>query len=255
MKHFKTLKTTFLILFCFNYCITTKTQISNTAGIKLSAKPVPEGILITFSHIPAETSRLFINIQYPNNPDSVHDIISSHSDLRGNSLEQVKQTKKVIFPFVQAGRKYKISAIFQNEKFEDISDWIHADRIADKGIYFDNNISLNLNDTNTGVTLSSEPIFSSDVTFAETKYNFAVTIIVSQTETEGSSIGVGSNHISGVEGLTWIFDPKMTRHLHKGEYLANGSYPAFVTARCNIIYNNITWSIEIAKTREFTYVK
>jgi hypothetical protein len=37
------------------------------------------------------------------------------------------------------------------------------------------------------------------------------------------------------------------------EYKKMDSYPAFITAYCKIIYDNIAWHVEIAKTPEFTF--
>ena len=262
MRYLKAFKTISVILglilglvLAVSGCTTNKNNVTGM-GISLAAEAVPEGIQLTFSHIPVETTRLFINIQYYNNTGelaSVYDIISSYADLRDGSLEQVKLTRKVIFPIVQAGQKYSIAVIFQNENFEDISDWIYADCIAGGGIYLNGDLTLVLNENNSGVSLSSEPVFSSNVIFDETKYNFSVTIMVYQTESEKGSIGVGSHHIPTINGLTWVFDPHMTKSLREGDYLNSGSYPAFVTARCNIIYDNIKWLVEIVKTPEFTY--
>jgi hypothetical protein len=235
-------------------CATGKNQAAN-AEIGLKAGAVPEGICLTFDNIPPETKRMFINIQYAVDEEmpSITNYVSSFSDLRDSSLAQVKQTGKVIFPVVEQGFKYHISVIFEGEDSKEISDWISTDCIADKGISLSNDLSLNLNEANTGVTLSSEPAFSSELFFDDVKYNFAVTIFQYQTETESGSIGVGSHHIDGIEGLTWTFDPAMTDDLRKEGHLESGSYPAYVTARCNIIYDNIKWSVEIAKTEEFVY--
>ena len=262
MQHFKGLRTISLILgfalvalnLLVSGCATSEKQVIN-AEIGLKAEAVSEGICLAFDNIPPETQRIFINIQYIINEETpgITNLVSSFSDIRDGSLAHVMQTGKVIFPVVDSGCKYLISVIFHGEDFKDISDWIQADCIADKGISLSNELYLNLNDANTSVTLSSEPVFSSEVMYDDVKYNFGVTIMQYQTETESGSIGVGSHHIDGVEGLTWTFDPPMTDSLKEGGYLESGSYPAYVTARCNIIYDNVRWSVEIAKTQEFTY--
>jgi hypothetical protein len=236
-----------LVLVTFG-CAKSENLVSDMTDIQLSAETVSEGILLTFSNIPSETSRLFVHVQsWDGNEDVsiVHDIIASHSDIRGSSLEQVKQAGNIILPIVQKGQKYRISAMFEDANNKELSDWIHTECIADNGIYFVNNISLNLNDSNTGVTLSSEPVFSSAVVFDVKKYSFDVNIRVS----ENGSMSVGTM----VEGQTWLFEPEMTDGLRRDGHLENGSYPAFVTARCNVIYDNIIWSIEISKTPEFVY--
>ena len=202
IQHFKTFKTISLIfvfvIIAFGYAIS-KNQVS-VNEIELKAEAVSEGICLTFNNIPPETKRLFIHFQYLVNEEipSITNHVSSFSDLREDSLEQVKQTGKVIFPIVKAGCEYKISAICQNENFEDIVDWVYADCIASKGIYLNNNVSLTLNENSSAVTLSSEPIFSSEIAFDDVKYNFGVTIHY-QTETGTGSIGVGSHCILGTD--------------------------------------------------------
>ena len=262
MQHCKVLRTIPVILgfavvsLCLlaGSCATAKNQTANSV-IPIKAEAVPEGIRLTFDSIPPEAHRIFIHFQYfvREEAPGITNLVSSFSDLRGDSLTLVKQTGNVIFPVVEEGRKYNISVIFQGDDFEDIADWLHVDCTAKKGTHLTNNVSLSLNEAHSAVTLSTEPVFSSEVTYDETKYNFDVTIHYHQTETETGSIGVGSHHVSGIEGLTWTFDPEMSNHLRAGGYLESGSYPAYVTARCNIIYENIQWSVEIAKTGEFTY--
>jgi len=129
-------------------CSTSKNQVSMTA------KNAEEGIILTFSNIPSETHNLFIDFQTwgsSKEPTSPHDIVASYTSISGSALEQVKQTGIVILPVFQTGQKYTIAAIFQDENFDDIADWVFSDIIADEGIHLLNNLSLNLNDTNTGV--------------------------------------------------------------------------------------------------------
>src|SRR5215510_1178405 len=90
-------------------CATSKSQQSVNIGLK--AEAVPEGICVTFDNIPQEIGRMFIsfnNFGGKEEPDSINDIIESYSVIKGDVLEQVKQTRKVIFPFVKAGQKYTI---------------------------------------------------------------------------------------------------------------------------------------------------
>ena len=262
MHHLKVLRVISLVLgfvLVIFGCTTNKNQAVG-AEIGLKTEAVPEGILLTFSEIPNDTARLWIGIQNrisDNEPESARNFAYSYSDLRDDSLEQVKQTKKVILPVVRAGQNYTITVMFQNEKFADITDWVYADCVAGDGIYFDyNDIQFDLNNANSAVTISSEPIFSSEVIFAPRKYSFAITVFNSAAESEVKSAGIGEHHYpSGLtsDGLTWTFEPYFTDALRESNYMETGSYPAFGTAYCNIIYDNIKWTIEIAKSQEFTY--
>jgi hypothetical protein len=111
-------------------------------------------------------------------------------------------------------------------------------------------IELNLNEVYTGVTLSREPQFSSDVVFSPRKYSYDAAITIN----ENGTLGIGSNtdNISA-DGLTWIFGPEMTGQLQEGNYPESGGYPVYVRASCNIMYDNLTWDVEIAKSRIFSY--
>jgi len=213
----------------------------------MTAENVEEGILLTFSNIPSETHNLFIDFQTWENskePASPHDIVASYTSIRDIALEQVKQSRTVILPVFDTGQKYTIAAIFQDKNFDDISEWIHSDIIAAEGIHLLNNLTLNLNDTNTGVTLSNEPIFSSDVNYDSDKYSFRVTILIP----ENGSVGYGGSY----NDLSWQFDPEMSVSLIDSGHIESGNYSAYVTFSSNILYNNIIWSVENAKSSIFT---
>jgi hypothetical protein len=285
MHHSKALRTISLI-FAFTLvtfsCATSKNQIA-IDDFGLTAEAVPEGILLTFSNIPSDATQLWIHVISWGDTDEPeqnkiltghHSVISSYAAIEDSSfntwvnsthqLEKIKQNSQIIFPIVQAGAKYRISATVYNarerslfvERTENIQPRsASAEITANNGIHFNrDNVRLELNDTNSIVTLSSEPIFSSAIIFDEQKYSFGVTVLVD----ENSSVGVGDHHIpNGLSsnGLTWAFEPQMTTVNFKNhEWLETGSnYPAWATARVNIIYDDIKWSVEIAKTSEFTY--
>jgi hypothetical protein len=233
-------------------CATSKSyQSSAHTGLKVEA--VPEGIALTFDTIPPETTRLFVQFQNwgeKENPTDTHEITASHSDIRGSSLEQVKQTGRVIFPFVKAGQKYHVSAVFENENNEDVSDWVYADCVPYSGIYFTGDIELALNESYTGATLSCEPQFSSELSFSPRKYSYDAAITIHENEGLGIS---GNTDNQSADGLTWTFEPEITERLKEARYLESGDYPAYVRAGCNIIYDDLRWNVEIAKSGIFVY--
>jgi hypothetical protein len=265
MQHFKALRTrtkfaiSLILGLCFALvtfgCATDKNQVSDV-NIGLKAEPVSEGICVTFENIPLETTRLFISFSEGlifSPPDNPHDEIINYADIRGDTLEQVKKTRRIVFPIVQSGEIYRIFVSFTKEGFqpiEGIPQYITAECIAGNGVYFDRNIDFRLDNTHTSVTLSSEPVFSSEVIFDTHKYNFRVTIILKQTETEIVSIGTGGN---STDSLFWAFEPELKDALKGQNISESDGYPAFITANCNIIYDNITWNVELAKTQVFTY--
>ena len=233
-------------------CATSKSRQPNV-DIGLKAETVPEGICLTFDYIPPETARLFIMFQTWGEKElltSTHDITASHADIRRDTLKQIKQTGKVIFPFVKAGNTYRISASFENgegQVLAGIPEWIYAECVADNGIYFNDDIALRLNETHTGVTLSSEPVFSAEVQFAPQKIGYTVHI----NKGEGESWGYRDEALEST--LTWEFEPRITDELQDTDYLESGDYDAYVTAFCNIMYDNVLWGVELAKSPVFTY--
>jgi len=233
---------------------------------------------LTFSNIPPDATRLWIHVSSWGDTEvlgSRHSYASSYASVtdvsvRGEAnstpqLDKVKQTGKVIFPAVRPGINYRFSATVYNERefhsfMENQENFqprsAYTDFIADNGIYVNGgNAKLEVNDTYSAVTISSEPIFSSEVIFGDQKYSFGVTISVDNNR----SIGVGDHHFPdglSSDGLTWTFEPQMTEDLRRDNsgWLETGSnYPAWAEARVNIIYDDIKWSVEIAKTSEFKY--
>jgi hypothetical protein len=231
-------------------------EAQQSMDIGLKAETVQEGICITFDYIPPETTYLFIGIQKgieKSPPVNPHNIIFNFSVISDDALEQVKRTGKVIFPIVQSGEIYSIDVSFNQEGYlpiEGIPEWINAECIAGAGIYFNRNIELRLDKAHTTATLSSEPVFSSKVVFDDDKYSYNMTIIQKFTETELQSIGIRDKNNTG---LKWVFEPECKDILIEDNALEEGNYSAFITAFCNIIYDNINWFVEIAKSPEFTY--
>ena len=264
MHHFKALMSTSLILSfalvtfgcAASKLVSGKNQVSDMAEIKLSAETVPEGILVTFSNfskIPLEIKDIKVifrdwgSTEEPDweNAESlaqfnyVHGLLESFSI---NGMEQIRQTGTVIFPFVQSGHKYFITALFYND--EDIST-ITTECIADGGIYLNRDISLNINNNLTGVELSDEPEFTSDDLFRYQKISYYIVGLIS--DYWGSVVGSDT-----INDLSWDFEPRFSEVLRENG-VANGDYPAYVGANLIIIYDNISWIMEIAKSPIFTY--
>jgi len=281
MQHFRALRTISLILgfilVTFG-CATSKNQVTN-ADFGLTAEAVPEGLLITFRNIPADAIRMTINVSYwdTDEYDNPYNFISSFADLRDASLpggsvpcfqlDKVKQTGRVIFPIVQTYEKYNVLALVFNERDHELNMsndenykplFAEAEFIPENGIYFNrSDVRLDINDTHSVVTLSSEPVFSSEVKYSSQKYSFGVTILVD----DKGSIGVGDHHIPvglSPDGLTWTFGPHIRDDIRESEsgteWLERGTYyTAWASAYVNIVYDDIIWEIEIANTPTFDF--
>jgi len=270
MHHLRVLRIISLI-FIFTLLALSCATSKNQANFRISAKAVPEGILISFKNIPAETSHMWIGISTVDDtedPESPHSLISSFAALTntdemnwvGSSLqlEKVKQTGTILFPYVEPGKSYHVSAYIytlqEREQFmkgneNSHQQWANAEVTANSGTYIDNNnVKFELSNDKSAVTLSSLPVFPQGITFADQIYSYAYTIQV-----DGGSLGVGDHHIPeglSPDGLTWVFEPQMsTVNLSSGNYLEKGvAYPAWATAYVNILYDEILWCISIAKT-------
>jgi hypothetical protein len=240
--------------------VTSKSQqISDFSDFEISAKAVPEGILVTFFDIPSEIEKLIISVyDWGDNKDAVMKIwdegkpfavMDSLSNIRGhnnceNVIERVRQNGTIIFPFVQPGRKYEITASFSDSN--DVQQgWTEkmarAECVADGGIYLDRDITININDARTSVALSSEPALTSGVQLEEMFY----------------SICIHGGHLEWITSgetndLFWEFEPMFREHL-KEAGLANGDYPANAGVCLKVIYDNISWWLESVKTPVFTY--
>jgi hypothetical protein len=256
MQHIKTSKIIALIVsFAFSIlgCTTDKSH-SNIKNIVLKAEAVSEGISLSFNYIPSDATRLFIYIsEYDENINSSYDIVSTYADIRGSVLEDVRNSCRINLPFVKAGQKYSVSASFhKDDDFKEIDcGYLLTECTPYSGIFFDNSINLSLDEARTNVTLSSEPIFYTEINYSSPKYEINVKILPGE-KTTGLGAGSFKNNISS-NILTYYFEPEMKDEIMEGNYLESGNYPAYVTAYCNIIYENIKWNIEIAKTQEFIY--
>ena len=220
------------------------------ADFELTAESVPEGLLLTFSNIPSDASYLWIHVyDWFNTEEPVisRNLVSSYAGITDTSvqgwvhatqqLEKVKQTGNVIFPFVQAGQKYRISVMVYNQQdYELLSGgenfrpcMAETECIAENGIYFDRDfVKIELGNDNSSITLTSEPVFSSEVTFAAQKYTYGVTIPVSET----GSVGVADHHVPdglSPDGLTWTFEPQMTRNLRSDSEMMKWLKAAIIT--------------------------
>ena len=273
VRHFVGLRIiTLLLVFVLvvSSCATSDNKATDT-GFGFIAEAVSEGILLTFSNIPSDSVRLFIAVQSWDDTGEMghYNRISSFADIRDASfpygaissfqLERVKETGRVIFPIVQMGQKYTISASVQSRSDLDNGIepvFIEVEVTAENGIYFNRDgVQFELNDTNSAVTLHSMPLFSSSVVFHAQKIEFNTVVSVMDV----GSISVGTHHIpAGLssDGLTWTFQPQMTDSLRADNngWLQSGSYyPAWSVVYANIVHDDIVWSVEIAKTSIFDF--
>jgi len=269
MCHFRFSRTFFFVLsfvLIIFACTVDETQPA-IDNISLKAISVPEGISLYFDNIPPNTPRVYIGYYDwggKDTPENYYDGTSNYAFIQETQvIEQFKETHTLVLPFVQAGHKYKIYAVLfltkegETQTEENMPIFLETECIANNGIYCDQNIGLSINETQTIVKLSLRPQFSSEVQFAPTEISYKLTLLYSGTGAKFATISIGdiiSKNILLDDGLTWNFEPEMSAYLSEGNQIKKGvNYPAYFTARSNVIYNDITWSVEIAKSKEFSY--
>ena len=229
-------------------CVTSHSQQVNR-DIVVNAEAVDEGICVSFENIPPGTTSLFIHFSTSDTVPaySARDIVSTYSDIRDGALEQVKKTGRVVLPFVKSGRNYFISVSFAKDDEPLADDDYLTECTPYSGIYFAGDMELRLNESFTGVTLCGEPVFPAAVRYAPVKYDFRAFLDL---------YGIASLSYSErdtVRGMTWDFNPLMAQYMNASGYLQYGDYPVFISAYCNLIHDNVSWTVEIVKSGEFTF--
>jgi len=265
MNHFKALRvrTWFAISLILGFallafgCSKSKSQFSDFSNINISAKTTSEGIRVSFSNysdIPSEIDTLrvvFYDWGEGGEPDWIEMDMQStfnyfHDFFREsfceNAIEQVRKNGKVIFPFVKKDHKYTIRALFI--KGDEIIKRMNTECDGNKGIYLNENISLDLNNSNTGVTLSAIPAFKPAVKSESQKMSYNIVILANDNWPAIAS--------EKTEDLSWEFEPRFSDYL-KETKVAKDSYPAYAGVNLYLTHNKISWILEIAKSPIFTY--
>jgi len=235
---------TLVLIMFFAGCTGNKNNIKNDIT-ELTVENVQDGLLLKFTNIRPDATRLFIHFTEFPKGDNVP--FSMFSDIRGEQLEKIKQTGTVICPFVQNGHKYMIGVnIHNNDEYDQNNpdeNWLRTEIIANNGNYVINNMALQLNETKTGVMLSTEPLFLKEIQYNFEKYRYIITV----NKDENWSISFSEL----VENeLKWNFIPRFVEDFNKTDTELNGKN-AYVTAYCNIKYNNLLWEVGIARSNEF----
>jgi len=253
-------------VFVFFGCTIGETQ-SIKEDIRLKAISIPEGINLHFDNIPTDT--IWVYIEYndwggKDSPSNYYDGTTNYAYIKDvQEIERLKKTHSLTLPFVQPGHKYEIGVVFfltkegETQTQDNMPIILVTECISDNGIYLQEYMDLSFNETQTSVALFSKPQFSSEVQFAPVDISYRMTLLYSMTENGFSTISYNDTIFKESifdNVLTWNFEPKMSDYIKEGNQIKNSvNYPAYFTARSNVIYDNITWSVEIAKSKEFNY--
>ena len=262
---FRKIRITMFFILIVLSCSTNTTQPVNN-GIGHTIESIPEGILITFNTIPLDTTSMFIRFESRKNNDQnlesstegstldSYNVFEAYAMIYDELFEQIKNSQKIICPFIQPGAQYEIFISFFNKDGESGGDMnIETEFTADTGIYPVNEFKLSLNDNNTSVQVSAIPLFSSNVEFPLNKYSFSFNLTSAQ-----GTFGTSTDMLE--ENLYWEFESSINENvklwkkdaLRRGKDIS-GNHSAWITFSCNLLYDNIQWKVNLAKTQVFTY--
>jgi hypothetical protein len=234
-------------------CATNKTSSQNDI-IGLTAENVPEGISLSFSHIPQNTTDIFIGFSEITKGKDFYNFYTDPCNIftfiNGASLDRIKQNNTIICPFVQAEQAYFVFVQFSLENNNTLP-YLYTVIQAENGMKILNNVGIEINETQDGVRLSSLPEFSKTVQYDSNKYYYGITVRTS----EYTSVGYGREIFNDI--MTWEFLPKMIVDINGQNIQLNqnihpsGELPVFATAYSSLIYNNQLWHLAIAASDEF----
>ena len=233
---------TFLVFVLVFIGCASNNSISQNDVFGLKVENVSEGILLTFNNIPAETTWIFITIDNKNS-------VPILTEFKGTQLKQLKETGKVICPFVQQGCHYNIYANLYNDSngITEIAK-IDTEITAKNGIQILNDITLGLNETQTELMLSSEPVFSTNVDYDFQKYSYMITLLLEET--------TDWNELFKDNFFDRIYKkyPEITFNVSINDVSNNSIQSndllACFRAFCRLNYDNIVWEVGIAKSNE-----
>jgi hypothetical protein len=150
-------------------CTSNKT-ISQNDIIGLTAEIMPEGVRLTLDHLPPEAK--YVAFYFMTEGESRHGLIT---ELLGTSLEEFKEIRTLVCPFVQNGLKYTVTAYVHKNGRDNTPYLASTEIIAENGILFvPNGITFEFNETKTGITYSAFPEFYGDARDIETKYSYSI---------------------------------------------------------------------------------
>ena len=215
---------------------------ADVVDLGLQIEDVSEGVLISFEDIPVDTTMLFINI-YKDEVVSTQ-WIDAFAAVLGPQLDELKKTKQLVFPFAlsEKNQRYAISLDVERDNGDNAREVINFQ--MQNGNNVTNNVELLLNDEQTGVMLSEEPVFSLPVEFEERKYEYVLLFFPDDFLSFSSGIYSGND-------LSCNFSPELVDHIRENSPEIKGTFPAYVAAVCNINYNGVSWMLKIAQTEDF----
>jgi hypothetical protein len=239
-----------LVIRSIFFSCATNTEI----GFNVTAKGTSKGIELYFENMPEDIDRVFVLMF----DDTAKNVTKMFADIRGNELEEIKQSGIIICPFVETGHEYTIFVSFHTgEGYKQVAEHI-VNSTAEGGIHLTNSLSLNWNSENNNVTLSALPIFSEDVIYYHTpdfiEYMLMVRPPLEQTS-DRLEMYIWENWersytVSRISNeLT--FDLYPFKNQLKEDLDLTDDFSTSTFAYSNLTHGNINWWVGIAKSEDF----
>jgi hypothetical protein len=217
---------------------------SEDVNLGLKIDNSPEGILLSLTNIPADAGTLFVNV-YEGEHDGKQwsDIFGI---IVGPKLDEVKETKRLLCPFVKKGTEYSVSVALldKNNEFISTKQEIVLVTPVNDGIILSNHPTLQLSEDKTSVTLSTEAEFSAPVEYDENKYEYVLMNFIDENSSLSSGIYIGNE-------LSCTFNPDTINLMKEHKPELSGTFSSHVASLCNIKDEGVLWKVLIANTEEF----
>jgi hypothetical protein len=111
-----------------------------------------------------------------------------------------------------------------------------------------------LNGTHTNVTLSAEPTFSEVIEYAPDIPTYYYFYDINWNESALSKVRTIEDwepFMIGWHGHTDELSIDFSPLYGLEKYVGTGNYPMYFVTYCNVIYNEVLWTVEIAKSGQF----
>jgi hypothetical protein len=225
-----------MVVFSLIGCATTK---STSNGNKIGVKSEPKnGISLSFDSIPQDVSNIFITLRPANaTTETGKEVFAT---IENEVLKELKQSNSLNCPFVQDGQEYTITLMCSKKNGE--YPITTSDCVAQGGTHLSNQPALVLDKEKSIVTLSEAPEFSTNVNYANDKYEFSITVMDKNNRSYAYT-EKGNELQSNFSGISKDFTAKGL-NLH-------GRYSAYVTAFCLLTNDKVCWTVAVAKTDDF----
>jgi hypothetical protein len=216
-------------------------------GFGIGAESVPGGLLLSFEDIPHDMDWMLITVV--DITDDRHRFTAAFTEIGSLSLDQIRVSGSILFPFAVEGRRYTIGAAIGIGNTAGSLLAYNEVLAIYEGISVVNDITLDLNPDATEARLSEVPRLSFQVPFSSPRYYYIAHINAPRSSSSFS-------YFERNDEPFWQPDfAEIAAELRTNSKTAlSGAMAISIQALCSVIAeDNTTWHINIARSREFTH--